>query len=150
LTDLVKSLVKAMEGQEQKHQNQIEALTRMHENQTETITATVTQQSDTLKEEMAGIAEQIKTQLSSLQASSPSPSYAEVARTPPNSWPSIVQTRASMGTTPSRMTDTLSCIIDTSRIGDEDRNKAHQGAIRKAVEEEIRAGKGQQSGAVRL
>ena len=42
LTDLVKSLVKAMEDQEQKHQNQIEVLTRIHENQIETITTTVT------------------------------------------------------------------------------------------------------------
>ena len=82
LTDLVKSLVKAMEDQKQTHQNQIETLTEMHENQIETITKTVTQQIDTLKEEMAGMSEQIQTQLSSIQISSPSPSSAEVARTP--------------------------------------------------------------------
>ena len=143
LTDLVKSLVKAMEDQEQKHQNQIEALTRMHANQIETITTTVTQQIVTLKEEMAGMAEQIQTQLSSLQISSPSPSYAEVARTPPNSWPSNIQTLTSMGTTPSRMTDTLYCTIDTSRVGEEDKDQVQPGPIRKAVEEEIRAGEGQ-------
>jgi hypothetical protein len=143
LTDLVKSLVKAMEDQEQKHQNQIDALTSMHANQIETITTTVTQQIDTLKEEMAGMAEQIQTQLSSLQISSPSPSYAEVARTPPNSSPSNVQTLTSMGTTPSRMTDTLYCTIDTSRVGEEDKNRTQPGPIRKAVEEEIRTIEGQ-------
>jgi hypothetical protein len=143
LTDLVKSLAKAMENQKQTHQNQIEALTKMHENQIETITKTVTQQIDTLKEEMAGMAEQIQTQLSSIQTSSPSPSYAEVARTPPNSWPSNLRTLTSMGTTPSRMTDTLYCTIDRSRVGEEDRSMAHPGAIRKAIEKEVRTGEGQ-------
>ena len=154
LTDTVKSLVKAMEDQKQIHQNQMEALTKvhenhikaltkMHENQIETIATTVTQQIDTLKEEMAGMAEQIQTQLSSIQISSPSPSYAEVARTPPNSWPSNIQTLTSMGTTPSRMTDTLYCTIDTSRVGEEDKNKTQPGPIRKAVEEEIRTTEGQ-------
>lgn len=38
LTDLVKSLVKAMEDQKRTHQNQIKALTEMHENQIETLT----------------------------------------------------------------------------------------------------------------
>jgi hypothetical protein len=49
----------------------------------------------------------------------------------------------SMGTTPSTMTDTLYCTIDTSRVGEEDRRKVHSGAIRQAVEEEIRAEEGQ-------
>jgi Zinc knuckle len=139
LTDLVKSLIKAMEDQKQTHQNQIEALM-------ETMTKTVTQQIDTLKAEVADIAaktEEIQTQLSSIQFPSPSPSYAEVARTPPNSWPSNIQTLTSMGTTPSRMTDTLYCTIDTSRVGEEDKNKAQPGPIRKAVEEEIRTTEGQ-------
>jgi hypothetical protein len=144
LTDLVKSLVKAMEDQKQSHQNQIEALTEMHQTQIETITKTVTQQIDTLKGEMAVMVEQIQTQLSSIQTSSPSPSYAEVARTPPNSWPSNVRTLTSMGTTPSRMTDTLYCTIDTSRVREEDKSMAHPGAIRKAIEEEIRTGEGQE------
>jgi hypothetical protein len=133
-----------MEDQKQAHQDQIEALTKMHENQIETITKTVTQQIDTLKEEMAGMAEQIQTQLSGIQTSSPSPSYAEVARTPPNSWPSNLRTLTSMGTTPSRMTDTLYCTIDTSRVGEEDKNKANPGAIRKAIEDEMRTGEGQE------
>jgi hypothetical protein len=82
--------------------------------------------------------ERIQTQLSDLQAFSPSPSYAEVARTLPNSLLSNVRTLTSMGTTPSTMTNTLYCTIDTSRVGEEERSKAQPGAVRKAIEEEIR------------
>jgi DNA anti-recombination protein RmuC len=75
LTDLVRSLLKAMEEQKQTHQNQIEALTKTHQNQIEAITKThqnqieaitktVTQQIDTLKGEMAAMTEQIQTKLS--------------------------------------------------------------------------------------
>jgi hypothetical protein len=48
-----------------------------------------------------------------------------------------------MDTTPSRMTDTLYYTIDTSRVGEEDKNKAQPGPIRKAIEEEIRTTEGQ-------
>ena len=103
LTDLVKSVVKAIEDQRQIHQNSIEALTKIHENQIETIAKTVTQQIDTLKEEMARMVEQIQTQLSGIQTSGPSPSYTEFARTLPNSWPSNLRTLTSIGTTPSKL-----------------------------------------------
>lgn len=135
LTDLVKSLIKAIEDQNVLHQNQIEVLSE-----------TLTQQINALKTEVADIAaktEQIQAQLSSIQVPSPSPSYAEVARTPPNSWPSNIRTLTSMGTTPSRMTDTLYCTIDTSRVEEDDKDKAQPGPIRKAVEEEIRTMEGQ-------
>jgi hypothetical protein len=45
-----------------------------------------------------------------------------------------------MGTALSRMTDTLYCTIDTSKVREDDKSKAHPGAIRKSIEEEIRAG----------
>ncbi len=41
------------------------------------------------------------------------------------------------------MTDTLYCTIDTLRVGEEERCKAQPGAIRKAIEEEIRTVEGQ-------
>jgi hypothetical protein len=69
---------------------------------------------------------------------SPNPSYADVARTPPNSAPANLNSISSMGTTPSTMTDTLYCTIDVSRVANEDANKASAGAIRTAVEKEIR------------
>ena len=152
MTDLVKSLVKAMEDQKQMHQNQIEnltrihhnqieALTKMHQNQIETLTETITQQIDALKGTMAVVVGKtglIHDQLTSIRAPDPSPSYVEIARTPPNNWPSNAHTLTSMGTTPSRVTDTLYCTIDTPRVSDEDKSKVHPGSIRKAIEEEIR------------
>jgi len=47
-----------------------------------------------------------------------------------------------MNTTPSTMTDTLYCTVDTSRVGEEDRSRAQPGTIRKAIEEEIRTTEG--------
>jgi hypothetical protein len=113
LTQLVTSLLKAMEEQKQEHADQME-----------TLTETFTRQINTLKAEVAEMTEKIQIQLSDIQAASPSLSYAEVARIPPNSLPSNVRTLLSMGTTPSTMTDTLYCTIDTSRVGEEERNKA--------------------------
>ena len=69
---------------------------------------------------------------------SPNPSYADVARTPPNSSPANVVSISSMGTTPSTMTDTLYCIIDTSRVSTEESDKISVGAVRTALETEVR------------
>ncbi|EWZ78233.1 hypothetical protein FOXG_21552 [Fusarium oxysporum f. sp. lycopersici 4287] len=66
---------------------------------------------------------------------SPQPSYADVARTAPTSQPSNVRALSSMRTTPSSFTDTLFCTIDTSRVSEEDRDKAQVGEVRQAIEE---------------
>jgi hypothetical protein len=135
LADLVKSLLRATEEQKVEHARQLEALTK-----------TFTQQIETLKAQVTEMTRKIETQLSNIQPSqSAAPSYAEVARTPPSSSPSRVQTLTSIGTTPSTMTDTLYCTIDTSRVVEEERNKAQPGAVRKAIEEEIRAVRGQEN-----
>ncbi|OAF56128.1 hypothetical protein VC83_07550 [Pseudogymnoascus destructans] len=105
LTQLVTLLLKAMEEQKQEHAAQMQTLTK-----------TFTQQIDALKAEVTEMTEKIQTWLSDIQASSPSPSYAEVARTPPNSLLSNVRTLSSMGTMPSKITDTLYCTI-ASRVG---------------------------------
>ncbi|CEJ61869.1 Putative Remark: Mars [Penicillium brasilianum] len=47
-----------------------------------------------------------------------SPSYADVARTPPMSYPSNIRTLSSANTTPTSFTDTLYCTIDTSKMID--------------------------------
>lgn len=133
LTDLVKSLLRTVEEQKEEHVTHIKTLTR-----------TFTEQIEALKAEVTDMTEKIQTQLSNIQApSSPSPSYAEVTRTPPGSLPSNVQTLSSLRTTPSTMTDTLYCTVDTSRVGEGERSKAQPGAVRKAIEEEIRTVKGQ-------
>jgi hypothetical protein len=69
---------------------------------------------------------------------SSSRSYADVARTPPNSVPANVHSISSMGTTPSTTTDTLYCTVDTSRVASEDAEKVSVGAIRANVEKDIR------------
>ena len=52
----------------------------------------------------------VEKQLSSFQLSSPSPSYADIARTPPGSHPSNVRTLSNQ-TTPSTLTDTIHCTV---------------------------------------
>lgn len=74
-----------------------------------------------------------------LGQSSPSPSYANVARTTPNSQPSNVQTLSSLCTTPSTFTNTLYCTIDMSRVEKGALDQISAGAIRTAVESGIRA-----------
>jgi hypothetical protein len=133
LTDLVKSLLRTVEEQKEEHVTQIKTLTR-----------TFTEQIEALKAEVTDMTEKIQTQLSNIQApSSPSPSYTEVARTPPDSLPSNVRTLSSIHTMPSTMTDTLYCTVDTSRVKEGERSKTQPGEVRKAIEEEIRTVEGQ-------
>ena len=82
LTDLVKSLLEATEGQT----SAMEELKREHANQIEVLTRTFTQQIEMLKGQVAEMTEKIESQLSNIQPPrSGSPSYAEVARIPPSS-----------------------------------------------------------------
>lgn len=67
-----------------------------------------------------------------------SPSYADVARTPPTSHPSNIRTLSTSNTTPTTFTDTLYCTIDTSQMADNEHERMSAGPIRAAVETEIR------------
>ena len=93
---------------------------------------------DALKAELTAM---IQTQLSNIVVpASASPSYAAIARTPPNSQPSNLPSFSSRSLTPSTMTDTLYCTIDTAGVKEEDKTKAQPGMIREAIEKEMRAG----------
>jgi hypothetical protein len=95
-----------------------------------------------LSEIQAEITVAVPTQLANTQVPSrASPLYVDIACTAPNSQARNLLTLSSI-TTPSTMTDTLYCTIDTSRIGEEDKNKAQQGVIRQAIEEEIQPAEG--------
>jgi hypothetical protein len=59
--------------------------------------------------------------------------YADVARSMPSSQPSNIRMLSTGNTTPSNLTDTLYCTIDTSRIDDEQRDGITAGAIRTVV-----------------
>lgn len=106
---------------------------------------------ETLKEEVGTL----RTQLAAATVSQPAaatisqpsgnPSYAEVARTTPSSQPTNLRTLSSMSSTPSGFTDTLYCTIDTSRVGEEDKDRTQLGAIRRAIENEIRTGEGREN-----
>ena len=159
LTDLVNVLSKVVEEQKEihqkqigtltrMHQNQVDALTKMHQNQIETLTKMMTQQIDAFKGEITVITErtgQIHDQLTNIQGPVPSPSYAEIARTPPNSRPSNACTLTPRVTTPSRMGDTLWCTIDASGVREEDKSKVQPGGIRKTIEEEMRSREGNET-----
>jgi hypothetical protein len=68
---------------------------------------------------------------------SPNPSYADVARTPPNSILANLNSISSIGTILSTMTDTLYYTIDISRVANEDMDKTSASVIRIAIEKEI-------------
>ncbi|KAJ5240353.1 uncharacterized protein N7469_001944 [Penicillium citrinum] len=68
-----------------------------------------------------------------------SPSYADVARTPPLSHPSNIRSLSTSNTTPTTFTETLYCTIDTSKMVENENERMSAGSIRAAVETEIRA-----------
>jgi hypothetical protein len=120
LTDMVKSLLEAMEEQT----SAVEELKREYADRIECLTRTFTQQIKTLKEQVVEMTEKIETQLSNIQPSpSTSPSYTEIARIPTSSRSSNIRALTSAGTTPPTITDTLYCTIDVSRVRDEEKSK---------------------------
>jgi hypothetical protein len=64
-------------------------------------------------------------------------SYAEVARTPPASQPSGLRTISVSNKTPTTLTDTPFCTVDTSRVEEKEKGKVQVADIRKAIEAEI-------------
>ena len=80
----------------------------------------------------------VQQQLASVQLSSPSPSYAGVARTPPGSQPRNIRT-VSMSTSPSTMTDTLYCTVDTSTVEEKEKGKTSPGTMREEFEKAMGA-----------
>lgn len=111
----------------------------------EQVTTIVQQQvSSIVQEKVTSIVQEqvtaiVEKQLSSIQQSSPNPSYADVARTPPGSRPSNLRT-VSDQTTPSTFTDTLYCTVDVSNVGEAERDNASASRIRQDIEKEMRGG----------
>ncbi|EXK26526.1 hypothetical protein FOMG_16851 [Fusarium oxysporum f. sp. melonis 26406] len=106
-----------------------------------------TEEMKQVKEEVQQVKSQLNVMADSLSSNvqaSQQPSYADVARTPPTSQPSNVRTLSSMRTTPYTFSDTLFCIIDTSRVSKKDRGKAQVGEVRQAIEEKVRTREGGQ------
>lgn len=74
----------------------------------------------------------------------PNQSYADVVRARQASPPSNTPGPSPMRTTPSAAAETLFCTIDTSRVNEEDKDKAQIGVVRQAIEEEMRNKEGRQ------
>ena len=93
-----------------------------------------------VKEELHKTKQQMADGIEALMSgnSSPNPSYAEVARTPPSSQPSNVQTLSSFNTPSSSFTNTLYCTVDTSRVEAEASHQVSARAIRTMVENGMR------------
>ena len=135
LTNLIMSLLGALEEQKEAQANQVKVITEMF-----------TEQIDALRAEVTEKMEVIQTQLSNIQAPlSAAPSYADVARTPPSSQPSNLTSFPSRNTMPSTITDTLYCTVDTSRVEEENMNEAQPGVIRQAIENGMRTTEGHES-----
>jgi len=111
----------------------------------EQVTAIVQQQvTSIVREQVTSIVQEqvtaiVEKQLSSVQHSSPNPSYADVARTPPGSRPSNLRT-ISNRTTPSTFTDTLYCTVDVTNVEEAERDNASASKIRQNIEKEMREG----------
>jgi hypothetical protein len=111
----------------------------------EQVTAIVQQQvTGIVREQVTSIVQEqvtaiVEKQLSSVQHSSPNPSYADVARTPPGSRPSNLRT-ISNRTTPSTFTDTLYCTVDVTNVEEAERDNASASKIRQNIEKEMREG----------
>jgi len=74
-----------------------------------------------------------------------SPTYAAIAKTPPNSHPSNISPVSSGLTVPSAYTDTPYCTIDTFQANAIEKLKANPATVRKAIEKEIRKQQGKEN-----
>jgi hypothetical protein len=101
------------------------------------VTSIVQQQVTTIVQEQ--VTTVLEKQLSSIQLSSPNPSYADVARTPPGSHPSNLRTLSNQAT-PSTLTDTLYCTVDVSNVEEADRAAVNASNIRQDIEKGMREG----------
>ena len=72
------------------------------------------------------------------------PTYAAIARTPPNSYPSNLSPISLGITAPSRNTDTPYCTIDISRASAEEKIKTNPAVVREAIEKEVRNQQGKE------
>ena len=150
LTDLITSLLREVKEQKQLQANQTEILSqridalRAENKEMRAENKEMRAENEEMRAENKEMRETIQAQLANVQAPpSATPSYADIARTPPTSQPSNLPS-LSLNTTPSTMTDTLYCTVDTSRVQEEDQGKAQPGTIRQAIEKEMRTTEGRE------
>jgi len=142
-SDIIENLrteLKEIKSQNYQTQAELRALKEPVERTTAEIKDVKTQMTEELKQvyEQLDTITRSQTPITSANTSL-NPSFADVARTPPVSLPSIERTLSSSNTAPSTFTDTLHCTVDISRVGDDEGSQISASTIRAAVEKEIRA-----------
>ncbi|KJZ69295.1 hypothetical protein HIM_11308 [Hirsutella minnesotensis 3608] len=98
-----------------------------------------------IKQQMNDQLKQVQKQLEAIVAGAvvtPPSTFAEVARSTPSPQQSTVRSLSS-GSTAESTANELFCMIDTSRVEEQDRGRAQIGSIRQAIESEVRAKEGQ-------
>ncbi|KGO75146.1 hypothetical protein PITC_058160 [Penicillium italicum] len=135
--NLVKELVKLRRDIKRRADSHREEMQKMQEElqkvKEEFSTALAENGHDEILREIQSSREEIST-----PAPASSPSYADVARTPPPIHPSNIRNLSTSNTTPTTFTDTLYCTIDTSKMAESESEKASAGSIRATIETEIR------------
>lgn len=134
LTDLVRALFKEMKDQNRKHESTVEGLRQALVADRQALMSEI----EGLQARVAELTDTINNRPSNIDGTSPRSSYAEVAATPPHSQPSNIRTLTSTGSTRSHGTDTLHCIIDTSRVSEENARRSLPAIVRQAIEAEMR------------
>lgn len=126
-------------------QEQIQAVREESAEQLRMMREQMHEQSDQMKQLREQMDFMTKGMSANSTQASPRLSYADVARTPPTSRPSTIQSISWLRTTPSAFSDTWCCTIDTSRVTEADRGKAQAGEVRQAIEEHMRSREGQRN-----
>ena len=130
LTNLTRRLLKEYQDQRQESKDQRQKSGA----ETEGLTTTI----GDLQTQVTELTDAISNPPTNMTGTSPSISYANVAASPPNSIPSNIRTITSLGSTGSQRSVTPYFTIDTSRAMEENPGKTGPGAIRQAIEKEMR------------
>ena len=146
---MVRVITQELRQQREEAQQYREEARRQHEETRRQLEETRQQLEDTkvqMAEELRLVREQLDTLTknstpAAASQSSPWASYVEVARTPPSSQPSALQTISSRNSSPSAIAETLYCTIDSSRVQEEEKSRVQAGNVRKAVEGKMRTWK---------
>lgn len=134
LTGLTRRLLKEVHGQRQ----ELKFERQKSDAQLEGLTTII----DSLQTQVTELTDAISNPPINMTGTSPSISYANVAASPPSSQASNIRTITSAGSAGSQRSSTPYCTIDTSRVSEENPSVTGPGAIKKAIEKEMRTREG--------
>ncbi|KAH8752788.1 hypothetical protein F5883DRAFT_691288 [Diaporthe sp. PMI_573] len=126
-TDILKILLEARTRQEAHNEAMQTEISQVKEE-----LQAVKMECQAVKDELSDTKQQMADGIAAMTAvqTSPSPSYADIIRTPPTSLPSNIRTLSSTYAASSTLTSTLYYTIDTSRVEEDASGQISAGAIR--------------------